>query len=245
MIGHKDWLSEIRPIKAVVKIDDGKVIQAEGIGEISLTTKNDNGKPCNITLQNVLYVPGLKANLFYIPRTVMYSKGTIIYHDKIIHIKPHRIESKTIAVGYYTSDVKLFILDCVVRLSEIIKTKCFIAQEIVKKQPAVFVSKAKKLLNIIDSKIPVQVETKSNHLERVKGEECRNLPTSDDDTTNEFTLKSLFKKQKLVPNKDTNVKLEKTLQRVKMTKKVAINSKKKEKRQSKACYYSTKSKYIQ
>ena len=176
-----------------------------------------------------MYVPGLKANLFSISRTVMYGKGTIIYHDKIIHIKPHRIESKTIAVGYYTSDVKLFILDCVVRLSEIIKTKCFIVQEIVKEQPAVFVSKAKELLNIIDSKIPVQVETKSNHFEGVEREECRNLPTSDDDTTNEFTLKSLFKKQKLVPNKDTNVKLEKTLQRVKMTKKVAINSKRKRK----------------
>ena len=100
MTGHKNWLLEIKPIKAVVKVGDDKVIQAEGVGEILLIAKDDSGKPCNITLQNVLYVPELKANLFSIPRTVVHGKGTIIYHKKIIHIKSHGTESKTVAVGY-------------------------------------------------------------------------------------------------------------------------------------------------
>ena len=73
------------------------------------------------------------------------------------------------------------------------------------------------------------MKTKSNHSEGVEEEEYRNLPTSDNDTNNVFTLKSLFKKQKLVPNKDINTVLEKTLQRVKIPKKVAINSKRKRK----------------
>ena len=54
------------------------------------------------------------------------------YHEKTIHIKPHGIESKTVAVGYYTSSINLFILDCINKLSKTIKTKYFIVQEIVK-----------------------------------------------------------------------------------------------------------------
>jgi hypothetical protein len=130
MTCQKDWVSEMRPSNAAVRMGNGDIIPASGIGNVSMLVWDADGNISDVTLCDVLYIPRLKANLFSITRTVVYGSGTIIYHGRMMHLKPDGITSNTIAIGNYTSGMELFILDCTISLPEITTDKCFAAQEI-------------------------------------------------------------------------------------------------------------------
>jgi len=180
----------LRPTKAGVKINNGKVLLAGGIGEISLIARNIEGSTSNITLHDVLYVPGLKANLFSITRTVIHGKSTIIYHNRTMHLKPCGLESNTVAVGYYNNNMELFMLDCTVNIPKIATTKCFVTQEVFKEQ--YILSEVESELEKDDLSVDLtdelcrtelQINYTDNNImlshEGVEGEDDKNLLTSE------------------------------------------------------------------
>ena len=127
MTGQKQWLSELRPATGGVKMGGRQKIDVMGIGSISLTVRNIDGEQNDITLADVLHVPGLKVNLFSIIHSVVYCNATIIHQGKLMQLKPNGLFSDTVAVGKYHLGEQLFILDCSVNMPDV--DKCFAARE--------------------------------------------------------------------------------------------------------------------
>lgn len=81
---------------------------------MSLTVRNSDGKTCDITLHDVLYIRNLMVNLFSIFHTVVHSKAAVIYEGKTMQLKPNGLNSETIATMHYAPIQQLFVLDCMV-----------------------------------------------------------------------------------------------------------------------------------
>ena len=92
---------------------------AECMGSVSLTARDLDGVENDVTLSDVLYIPGLGVNLFSVACTAVYSNATIIYQGRIMQLKPQGIESNTIAIGKYSPNEQLFVLDAKVNISDI------------------------------------------------------------------------------------------------------------------------------
>ena len=57
----------------------GHVICSECNGKVSLTVVNPAGEKTDITLNDVLYVPGLLVNLFSVTCAVVNGNATVVY----------------------------------------------------------------------------------------------------------------------------------------------------------------------
>ena len=128
MTGRKEWLSEMKPTVTAIKMGGGQIMPAIGVGKVSLTVINSAGEAADVTLNDVLYVPDLKVNLFSVIRTVMHGSATIVYEGKTMHLKPKGANGDTLAIGKFVNSEQLYVLDCSVNLPEVID-KCLAARE--------------------------------------------------------------------------------------------------------------------
>ena len=129
LTGHKEWLTEIKPSNTGVKMAGGHTMQSEVIGKVSLTVVNLDGIKTDITLNDVLYVPGMIVNLFSVTHAVVQGNATVVYDKETMQLRPNQLEGDTLAVGRYVKNKQLFILDCCVNMPEVTE-KCFAAREI-------------------------------------------------------------------------------------------------------------------
>ena len=130
MTGNKEWLSELRRSSTGIQGGNGQMMKCEGIGTVSLLTNNLNGQKIDITLNDVLYVPGMKVNLFSITRAATHGGATIVIKGDLLHMKIDEKDEKSLAVGKYVNDQQLYILDCTVNIPDVGDDKCFAAREI-------------------------------------------------------------------------------------------------------------------
>lgn len=79
MTGRREWFQNFKPFQSVIKIGDGSVLMAQGIGDIRVKVHHESGwvETC---ILNVLFVPDLKMNLFSVSATM--DKGFTLKGDK-------------------------------------------------------------------------------------------------------------------------------------------------------------------
>lgn len=92
MTFHKDWFTAFRSIESssnVVQIGDNSFVQAEGIGSVKvLALVNGQWEPR--TLENTLYVPKLKKNLFSVG-AVTSKQFKVTFDDSKIEVRNQKI----------------------------------------------------------------------------------------------------------------------------------------------------------
>uniref|UniRef100_A0A0A9YMV4 Retrovirus-related Pol polyprotein from transposon TNT 1-94 n=1 Tax=Lygus hesperus TaxID=30085 RepID=A0A0A9YMV4_LYGHE len=90
--------SNYRACKKIIKIGDGSVLEAVGVGDLSVTTMVGN-ESVESVLMNVLHVPGLKMNLFSVPQAL--AKGhTLIGKENLCQlVKGGKIFAEARLVG--------------------------------------------------------------------------------------------------------------------------------------------------
>jgi len=92
MTSKKDWFTVLRPIDSstnVVQIGDNSFVQAEGIGSVEvLALVNGQWEPR--TLENTLYVPKLKKNLFSVGAATS-KQFEVIFDDSKIEVRNQKI----------------------------------------------------------------------------------------------------------------------------------------------------------
>lgn len=96
MTFHKDWFTVFRPIDSssnMVQISDNSFVQAEGIGSVEVSALV-NGQWEPRTLENTLYVPKLKKNLFSVGAATS-KQFKVTFDDSKIEVR----NQKVIATG--------------------------------------------------------------------------------------------------------------------------------------------------
>eukprot|EP00963_Diacronema_lutheri_P012506 scaffold1797_cov453-Pavlova_lutheri.AAC.1 len=99
MTGNQDFLdtTTLRTHTGHIEIADGSLLEAKAIGTVKLTLKDDH--QTKIELQNVVYVPGLSANLISVTcmtdngASVRFNKGTCLITQGDKTIKANLTES--------------------------------------------------------------------------------------------------------------------------------------------------------
>ena len=129
MTDHKEWVTELKPTNSGVKTGGGHILPAAGVGKVSITVVDEKGITSDITLNDVLLVPGIKVNLLSIPRMAVHGKATIVYEGATMQLKPNGLNSETIGVGKFVNKEQLYVLDCTVNSPEVSVDKCFAAME--------------------------------------------------------------------------------------------------------------------
>ena len=92
MTGQHEWLLEFKLINVNMKMNNVHIVQSAGTGKMLLTVKNKESNNAGVTLQDMLLIPKLSANLFSITCAVVHGGSTIIYDDKRAYIKLKRAD---------------------------------------------------------------------------------------------------------------------------------------------------------
>ncbi len=97
------------------------------MGKVSLSA-NVDGTMSDVTLNDVLYIPELKVNLFSTTKAVVCGGARAILEGKSMTIQSKK-DDEVVAVGKYVPSQQLYILDCTVSKPEV-DDKCFAAKEV-------------------------------------------------------------------------------------------------------------------
>ncbi len=97
------------------------------IGKVSLTMRKPSKVTTDVTLYDVLLVPGMKVNLFSTTRAAVQGSMTIIVNNKTIQLKTNSVNGKTVIVSRYSNSHKLFVLDYVTNPPKLVENRCFSA----------------------------------------------------------------------------------------------------------------------
>ncbi|KAK9744993.1 GAG-pre-integrase domain [Popillia japonica] len=98
MTFHKEWFTTFKPISSVsIQIGDNSFVKAEGVGTVSLMALvNNEWQPR--TLENTLYVPNLRKNLFSIG-AVTDKNFKVIFDDQKIEVRKNQLVVKGIKLS--------------------------------------------------------------------------------------------------------------------------------------------------
>jgi transposase InsO family protein len=111
MTAHRNWFSEymaLQPDTVTVKVANGKLVDAVGIGNVKLTTQTKRGT-VSLELQNVLYVPELQANLYSVKKAASFGINTIFSKHGCI-LSKHKTKT-VVATGSCIQDMYILNAD--------------------------------------------------------------------------------------------------------------------------------------
>lgn len=104
MTGHQEWFESITEIDRSVKIGDGSLLKATGVGDIYVLV-NVNSKWTPTVLKNVMLVPELKINLFSVGAAL--EKGYTLVGDS----ETCRLEKNGEVCALANRQGKIYVMD--------------------------------------------------------------------------------------------------------------------------------------
>ena len=107
MTCQRSWYSDFKELSSSVILGDDSIVQATGIGTITLSMKVPEGK-VRCILTDVLYVPSLKKNLFSIPKAAQ-SGAVVTYYSQQCIIE-HSESGQILGIAHYSKG--LYTLQC-------------------------------------------------------------------------------------------------------------------------------------